>query len=254
GGRPHWRRRSATRSRPRCDRLRLVPPPVPRECATMGAIYPPGGPDYHHAVGTAGVCGHCVQADLAAAGYADPSARRHIPDRYARARSRAYHQPYPQGSLVPAPSDRCAAIWRRRSFRTLVGPAGQLLEQSLICSRRTVRRVLDARARRTGAAALASGRLWGGAHFRHRPWRIPHGRRGALFLRRRFLRRSDVRPDLGDARPDLPLASYPARRKGGRELARPGWRMVNRRRPAALEPSQKGLLTTRRLRRSGLRL
>ena len=79
------------------------------------------------------------------------------------------HQPHPERSLGPRPPDRRAAIRRRRALHTVVGSERRVSDELLVHRGRALRRVLDACARRAGAAGIARARLWGGARFRRLP-------------------------------------------------------------------------------------
>ena len=98
----------------------------------------------------------------------------------------------------------------------MVGSARTVPGKLFIHRRRTVRRVLDAGARRARPAAMAGARVRRRVVLRRRDWRAPHRRWGAFFLRCRICRRLHVPAYLDDARPDLSLAGDALFRRGGR--------------------------------------
>ena len=191
------------------------------------------------------------QTDVAAPAHADRRPRRSAPDRDAGAWPRRSCQRGIQGALGPRASGRCHTVWRPRPLHILVGSPRPVHGKLFVHRRRALRRVLDAGARRAGAAAMAVTDLQRGARLRSVCWRPAHRRWRPFLYGCRLCRRVHVPAGVGRARPDLSLATDAVDRQGHRAAARMGGRRGPRRvgragaaGRGAQEPARRRLSTT----------
>src|SRR5262245_8769980 len=106
----------------------------------------------------------------------------------------------------------------------MVGSARRLSEELLLRRRRCLGRILDARAGRGRASAVARVGLRRRARIRRRRQRATHGGRRALLQRRGIRRRVHLSGDLAGARLALPLAPDANYRcSGGTRDRSPAW-------------------------------